>query len=183
MPHAYASIAFTPSVRAEQTRQGSARFYDRVLEEDRNDGARLGPREAAFIEARDGVFQSTVTENGWPYVQFRGGAPGFLRVLDPQTIAYADYTGNRQYITVGNLRTNDRVSILAIDFVHANRLKILGRATISEDPDLIAQLNRDGPVAERVVIIRIAGFDWNCPQHIPRRLTEAEYRAYFEAGS
>lgn len=180
MSNAYARIAFTPSVRAEQARKGSARLYDRALSDDRDDGASLGPRESSFIEARDGIFQSTVTEDGWPYVQFRGGAPGFMHVLDPQTIAYADYTGNQQYISVGNLHGNDRVSIIAIDFVRAKRLKLFGRATLSEDSKLVARLNGDGPIAERAVIIRIAGYDWNCPQHIPRRLTDAEHQALAE---
>ncbi|WP_425100229.1 pyridoxamine 5'-phosphate oxidase family protein [Tropicibacter sp. S64] len=177
MASAYAHIAFTPAVRAEQHRLGSAHLYDRALANDTRTGAWLGPRETAFIEARDGVFQGTVTEDGWPYVQFRGGAPGFLKVLDAQTIAYADYSGNRQYISTGNLRGNDRISILAIDFARARRLKLLGRATISEDPALIARLQGDGPMAERAVVIAVAAFDWNCSRHIPRRLTEAEHRA------
>lgn len=177
MPNAYAKIAFTAAVRAEQRRMGSANLYECTLAEDRQDGAELGPREAAFLAARDGMFQGTVSEDGWPYVQFRGGAPGFLQVLDAKTVAYADYTGNRQYISTGNLRGNDRMSILAIDFVHARRLKLLGRARLSEDSALIARLQGDGPMAERAVVIHVEGFDWNCPRHIPRRLTEAEYRA------
>ncbi|KUF11101.1 pyridoxamine 5'-phosphate oxidase family protein [Pseudoponticoccus marisrubri] len=176
MANAYAALAFTPAVRAEQAAHGSVGIYGRVLGKDRNDGARLGPREAAFLEARDGIFQATVGETGWPYVQFRGGAPGFLKVIDPQTVAYADYRGNRQYISTGNLRGNDRVSILAIDFAARRRLKLLGRARITEDPSVIALLaGPDTPPAERAVVIRVAAHDWNCSQHIPLRRTEAEH--------
>ena len=176
MANAYARIAFTPTVRAEQHQHGSAEIYARVLSPDRTDGAELTEREAAFIQARDGVFQATVSETGWPYVQFRGGTPGFLKVIDPQTIAYADYSGNKQYISTGNLRRNDRISILAVDFARRKRLKLLGNARITEDPSVIAHLNGpDAPVAERAIVIRVAAFDWNCPQHIPVRRTDAEY--------
>ncbi|WP_420409768.1 pyridoxamine 5'-phosphate oxidase family protein [Hoeflea sp.] len=176
MTSAYARIAFTPGVRDEQVRQGSDRIYSRVLSGPEDEGTLLTAREASFLEARDGVFQATVSETGWPYVQFRGGRPGFISVIDNQTIAYADYRGNRQYVSTGNLRRNDRVSILAIDFARRKRLKLLGRAEISEDPDVIAYLNGpDRPEAERAVIVHIAAFDWNCPQHIPVRMTDAEY--------
>ena len=176
MANAYANIAFTPAVRAEQARHGSADIYARVLSDERQDGAHLTEREADFLQARDGIFQATVSESGWPYVQFRGGTPGFLKVIDPQTVAYADYRGNRQYISTGNLQGNDRVSILAIDFAKRRRLKLLGHARITEDPKLIAYLNpTDGPRAERAIVIRVAAFDWNCPQHIPVRRTDAEH--------
>jgi hypothetical protein len=175
MPNAYADIAFTPLVRAEQRRMGSADTYARALSTERDDGAELGPREAAFLSERDGVFQATVSETGWPYVQFRGGAPGFLKVIDQWTIGYADYRGNRQYISVGNLRHDDRVSIVAVDYAHRRRLKLWGHARITEDRDIVDLLNlADGPRAERGIVIRIAAFDWNCPQHIPVRLTDAE---------
>jgi uncharacterized protein len=175
MSSAYARIAFTPTVRAEQARHGSDRIYSRILSGPGSEGTRLTAREATFLEARDGVFQATVSETGWPYVQFRGGRAGFLKVIDSGTVAYADYRGNRQYISVGNLRRDDRVSILAIDFARRKRLKLLGRAEISEDPDVIAFLNGPGrPEAERAVIIHVEAFDWNCPQHIPLRLTDAE---------
>lgn len=176
MARTYADIAFTPTVRAEQARNGSARIYPRVHSDTAPDAADLTKREAAFLQARDGIFQATISESGWPYVQFRGGAPGFLKVIDPQTIAYADYRGNRQYISTGNLRTNNRISILAIDFARRRRLKLLGHAQITEDPRVITDLNpSDGPRAERAIVIRIAAFDWNCPQHIPVRRTDAEH--------
>ena len=175
MPNAYADIAFTPSVREEQRRFGSADAYARVLSPERDDGAELGPREAAFLSARDGFFQATVSETGWPYVQFRGGAPGFLRVIDKRTIGYADYRGNRQYISVGNLRHDDRVSIIAIDYAQRESLKLWGHVRITEDADIVDLLNgADGPRAERGIVIRIVAFDWNCPKHIPIHVTDAE---------
>ncbi|WP_428515379.1 pyridoxamine 5'-phosphate oxidase family protein [Roseovarius sp.] len=175
MPNAYADIAFTPRVREEQRRFGSADAYARVLSPERDDGSELGPREAAFLSARDGLFQATVSETGWPYVQFRGGAPGFLKVIDKRTIGYADYRGNRQNISVGNLRHYDRVSTIAVDYARRERLKLWGHARINQDADVLDLLNgADGPRAERGIVIRIVAFDWNCPKHIPIRLTDAE---------
>ena len=175
MAHAYARIAFTPKVRAEQQRCGSADSYARLLMPDGDDSTALGDREADFLAARDGVFLATVSETGWPYVQFRGGAPGFLTVIDPQTVGFADYRGNRQYISVGNLRHDDRVSIIAVDYARRQRLKLWGHARITEAPEIVALLNdADGPRAERGIVIRIVAFDWNCPRHIPVRLTDAE---------
>lgn len=175
MAHAYARIAFTPSVRAEQQRFRSAKTYARLLTPDGHDGAALGDHEADFLSARDAIFLATVSETGWPYVQFRGGAPGFLKVIDSQTIGFADYRGNRQYISVGNLRHDDRVSIIAVDYVRRQRLKLWGRARITEAPEIVAALNgADGPSAERGIVIRIVAFDWTCPRHIPVRLTDAE---------
>ena len=176
MPLGFAGIAFTPSVRAEQVRLGSAPLHDSALLPERDGGRLLTAREAAFLEARDGMFQATVSETGWPYVQFRGGQPGFLRVIDPQTIGYADYRGNRQYISTGNLRTNPRVAIIAVDYAARKRLKLWGEVQISEDPKIIGRLaTPDAPLAERAMLIRIAAFDWNCPQHIPLRRTDAEH--------
>jgi predicted pyridoxine 5'-phosphate oxidase superfamily flavin-nucleotide-binding protein len=174
MPNAYANIAFTPRVRAEQRRFGSADAYARVLLPERDDGAELGPREASFLSARDGFFQATVSETGWPYVQFRGGAPGFLKIIDQRTIGYADYRGNRQYISVGNLRHDDRVSIIAVDDARRERLKLWGHVRITEDADVVDLFNgADGPRAERGIVIRIVAFDWNCPKNIPVRLIDA----------
>lgn len=178
MPNAYADIAFTPRVREEQRRFGSADAHARMLSPERDDGAELGPREATFLSARDGLFQATVSETGWPYVQFRGGAPGFLKVIDQRTIGYADYRGNRQYVSVGNLRHDDRMSVIAVDYARRERLKLWGHARITEDPDIIDLLNgADGPRAERGIVIRIVAFDWNCPRHIRVRLSDAEQDA------
>jgi len=176
MSSTYAKIAFTPAVRAVQAAHGSAALYARTVSGEGREGTELSPREAGFLEASDGIFVATVGETGWPYVQFRGGKPGFLKVIDEQTIAYADYRGNRQYITTGNLGHDDRVSILAIDFARRKRLKLLGRASIIHDTDVIAYLNGTGaPEAERAIVIHVEAFDWNCPQHIPVRLTDSEY--------
>ncbi|WP_157814991.1 pyridoxamine 5'-phosphate oxidase family protein [Sagittula sp. P11] len=150
MSSAYARIAFTSAVRAEQRRHGSDSLYAQAISDTPVPDARLGARETAFLQTRDGIFQATVSEDGWPYVQFRGGAPGFLKVIDPQTVAYADYTGNRQYISTGNLRGNDRVAITAMDFARAKRLKLLGRAAIGEDPALIAHLQGEGARRRRL---------------------------------
>jgi len=139
----------------------------------------LTPIEAEFIEARDGFYQATVNENGWPYVQFRGGPPGFLKVLDEQTIGYADFRGNIQYLSVGNMAANDRVALILMDYANRRRLKIWARARIvhaDEDPDLLARLEIPTYRArvERAVVLTIEALDWNCPQHITPRFTEGE---------
>jgi predicted pyridoxine 5'-phosphate oxidase superfamily flavin-nucleotide-binding protein len=175
MSNAYAQIAFTRDVREEQRRFGSADAYARVLSPERQGGAILTAREAEFLTARDGFFQATTSETGWPYVQFRGGAPGFLKVIDARTLGYADYCGNRQYISLGNLRHDDRISLIAVDYDRQKRLKLFGHAMITEDPDVIDLLRvDDGPKAARGIVIHVDAFDWNCPLHIPIRLTDAE---------
>jgi predicted pyridoxine 5'-phosphate oxidase superfamily flavin-nucleotide-binding protein len=178
MSRAYSDIAFTPTVRAVQTRLGSRSGYEPLDHtDDRRDA--LGDAEAAFIEARDGFYQATVGETGWPYVQFRGGPAGFLKVLDAKTIGYADFRGNVQYISVGNLNGNDRVSIILMDYANRRRLKILGRVRLvdeRDDPALVARLELPHYRArvERAVVITVEAYDWNCPQHITPRFTEQE---------
>ena len=181
MSRAYADIAFTPAVRALQTRAGSRSAYARLdRHEDRRD--HLGAMEAEFIAARDSFYQATVSETGWPYVQFRGGLAGFLKVLDAKTLGYADFRGNVQYISVGNLAGNDRVAVILMDYAHRTRLKLFGRArlvTKDQEPELMARLvvpDYRGKV-ERGVIITVEGYDWNCPQHITPRYTEEEFDA------
>lgn len=172
MPVAFAKVAFTPSVLAQQERMGSGR-YARLLSDDRQGGDRIGPAERTFIEQIDGFYQATVSETGWPYVQFRGGPRGFLRVLDDQTVAYADLSGNRQYISLGNLTRNQRVALILMDYVHARRLKIWGHVEIADpdDGDLASRVPAPGTGhVERLITIRVAALDWNCPQHIPQRL-------------
>lgn len=176
MPVAFAEIAFTPSVRAAQERHGSAAVYGRLLSEKRSGGDRLTARERDFLEERDGFYQATVSETGWPYVQFRGGAKGFLRALDDRTLAYADLRGNRQYVSVGNLSSDDRVSLIAIDYTTAHRLKVWGRAAFAAPDETEAAGG-----AERRVLIRVEAFDWNCPSHIPRRYTPEEAGGAFAA--
>ena len=129
MARAYANIAFTATVKAEQERQGSRHAYARLEGEAIET---LGPRESNFITARDGFYMASVSETGWPYVQFRGGPPGFLRVLDQKTLAFADLSGNRQYISVGNIQADGRVTLFLMDYANRRRLKIWGHATIDE---------------------------------------------------
>jgi predicted pyridoxine 5'-phosphate oxidase superfamily flavin-nucleotide-binding protein len=178
MSRAYSDLAFTPTVRAMQSRMGSRSAYAGLDQtDDRRDA--LSEWEASFIHARDGFYQATVSETGWPYVQFRGGPAGFLQVLDARTLAYADLRGNRQYISVGNLGGNDRVSLLLMDYANQRRLKILGRVRLvheAEDAALFARLSlpRARAQVERAFVITVEAYDWNCPQHITPRFTEAE---------
>jgi len=186
MARAFAQIAFTPNVQSAQTRMGSRTAY-RSAELGAPEVVALGAYETAFIEARDSFYQGTVGENGWPYVQHRGGPAGFLKVLGPSLIGYADFSGNRQYISVGNLEGDDRVSLFLMDYAGQQRLKIWGRARlIDEDaePELFARLESPSyraPV-ERGVVINVEAFDWNCPKHITPRFTEREVKALFSAG-
>jgi predicted pyridoxine 5'-phosphate oxidase superfamily flavin-nucleotide-binding protein len=182
MASRFAEIAFTPAVKAQQTAHGSRASYAK-FESGPERNHLLGPEESAFIEARDGFYLASVSETGWPYVQFRGGAKGFLNVLDAKTIAYADFRGNRQYISVGNLTADNRISLILMDYPNRRRLKILGRVRIVEaadDPVLVASLHVPGYKAhpERAVLIDVEGFDWNCAQHIPQRLTLEELEAH-----
>lgn len=182
MTTAFAEIAFTPTVKAVQARHGSRTAYARLESKTAPRRDRLGAKERQFLAARDGFFQATVNADGWPYVQFRGGRPGFLKVLDDRTIAYADFGGNKQYLSTGNLQENDRITLILMDFAGRRRIKLWGRAQLvdaSDDPLLIETLaDPDYPAAiERAVVITIAAFDWNCPQHITPRFSEAELEA------
>nr|WSZ97468.1 pyridoxamine 5'-phosphate oxidase family protein [Streptomyces sp. NBC_00857] len=174
----YAHLAYTESVRQVQSEQGSAAAAGRRLME--GDAPELlTADEAAFIEARDGFYLASVSETGWPYVQFKGGAPGFLHVLDERTIGYADVRGNRQYISTGNVRTDGRMALFFMDYPQQRRLKIFARASVQplhDDPALTERLSAvhtPGQV-ERLILLRIEGFNWNCPQHITPRYAEAE---------
>ena len=176
MARAFAEIAFTPAVRDVQKKRGSAQAYDKFLADEAPADNTLGDAESAFITARDGFYQATVSETGWPYVQFRGGPRGFIKVLDEQTIAYADFRGNRQYVSTGNLGGDERISLILIDYPNRRRLKIYGRVELvnaDDDPELIAKLHNEGYKAkvERAVVITIEALNWNCPSHIPQRLT------------
>jgi predicted pyridoxine 5'-phosphate oxidase superfamily flavin-nucleotide-binding protein len=176
MPHAFAEIAFTPSVKAAQQRDGSRAGYARNFERDAEiSNDRLGDAEAEFIAAQRSFYMATVSETGWPYLQHRGGPRGFLKVLDDKTLAFADYAGNRQLISVGNLAVNDRVALILMDYAHRTRLKLLGRLAVKDlVPDdalartLIDPAYRARP--QRAMVITVEGFDWNCPQHIPMRI-------------
>ncbi len=187
MSRAFAEIAFTPSVRSVQEQHGSAAGYAKLLSPDADGGDALTEREIAFIVERNGFYQATVSEAGWPYVQFRGGPRGFLKVLDEKTIAYADFRGNRQYLSVGNLSKNEKISLILMDYPNQRRLKIWGRATLidrGENPELTKQLHNENYSArpERAVFISIEAFDWNCPQHIPQRYTLEEFQQFLANG-
>jgi predicted pyridoxine 5'-phosphate oxidase superfamily flavin-nucleotide-binding protein len=175
MGNRFAEIAFTPAVQAEQTAHGSRRAYAAQAELPARD-ERLGDDEAAFIGARDSFYLASVSETGWPYIQHRGGPPGFLRVLDDRTLGFADFTGNRQYISVGNVGGDDRVCLFLMDYPERTRLKILGHARLTDDPAIVERLVvPDYPAkVERGWLIDIAGFDWNCHKHITPRFSEAD---------
>lgn len=180
MARAFADISFTDSVKAAQSLYGS-RESNRSFELADDPRNTLGEAEAEFIAARDSFYQATVGENGWPYVQHRGGPIGFVKVLDERTLGYADYRGNRQYISVGNINSDDRVSLIFMDYVNRRRIKIWGRARIvheSENMELVARLEDSHYRAriERAVIIHVEAYEWNCPQHITPRYTEDEVR-------
>jgi len=173
----YGEIAFTDTVKALQEELGSREAYAKRAQRDIGND-RLGPREAAFLAERDSFYMASVSETGWPYVQHRGGPRGFLRVLDDKTIGFADFSGNRQYISVGNLQRDDRVALILMDYPNRTRLKLYGHArTIgAEDGETLARLIVDGYKAriERGLLIEVAAFDWNCPQHITPRFTRDE---------
>jgi predicted pyridoxine 5'-phosphate oxidase superfamily flavin-nucleotide-binding protein len=180
MGNRFAEIAFTPAVQAVQTIMGSRRHYAHTPG-DVTYNQELGPEEIEFVQARDSFYISSVSETGWPYVQHRGGPPGFLKVLDRNTIGFADYRGNRQYVSVGNVSKDDRVALILVDYPHRARLKVLGHARIvsADEPELLARLNVPNYRAhvERGFCITVAAFDWNCPQHITPRFTQAEVEA------
>jgi uncharacterized protein len=177
----YGLTAFTDDVRAAQLTHGSQSFYDRKLvrAEAVPGPDALTDNEKQYLKERDGFFLATVSATGWPYVQFRGGPPGFIRVIDDHTIGWADFRGNLQYISTGNLTGDNRVAIIALDFAQKRRLKIYGRARIvavDDDPALIADLAEPDydAVVERAVVVDVEAFDWNCHQHITPRFTAAE---------
>src|SRR5213083_1931235 len=141
--------------------------------------------EIAFVQARDSFYMATVSESGWPYIQHRGGRAGFLRVLNPQTLAFPDYRGNRQMLSTGNLAANNRVSLFLMDYPQRTRLKILGHARIEDarqHPELVAQFSTPAVqrIIERVFLIDVVSFDWNCPKYITPRYTVAEIEALVE---
>ncbi|MFJ6012004.1 pyridoxamine 5'-phosphate oxidase family protein [Streptomyces sp. NPDC092952] len=175
----YAHLAYTPTVREVQHEMGSGIAAGRRLREPGDRPEPLTGAEASFIRSLDGFLLATVGETGWPYVQFRGGPPGFVHVLDEARIAYADVGGNRQFITTGNLRSDDRVALFFLDHARQTRLKMFGHARIvpaADQPELFARLEspRTEGRVERLVVIEIEGYDWNCPRHITPRFSERE---------
>lgn len=175
MAYGFLEIAATADVRAVQAEMGSARSWgdaDRAFD-------RFSPGEAAFVSARDSFFMASVSQSGWPYVQHRGGPPGFVKIIDDRTLALADYRGNRQYISVGNFRGDDRAALIFVDYAARRRLKMFVRVeavALDADPELAARVADAGykAKAERILRLRLAAFDWNCPQHFLPRFTESE---------
>ena len=177
MIHRFREIATTPSVKAAQAANGVAEYWEHLTSTRTRD--RFTEAELAFIAERDSFYIATSSENGWPYIQHRGGPKGFLRVLDDKTLAFADYRGNRQYITTGNLAANDRVCLFLMDYPRRGRLKVYARAEVKEvrdDASLVDRFAIPGYKAkvERVMILHLEAFDWNCSQHITPRFTEEE---------
>ncbi|KUO56372.1 MAG: hypothetical protein APF80_13545 [Alphaproteobacteria bacterium BRH_c36] len=181
MGHRFTEITFTDPVKAVQERMGSRAGYARREGGNVVSNDQLGPSEAAFIAARDSFYIATVSERGWPYVQHRGGPKGFVRALDENTIGFADFSGNRQYISVGNLAADNRVSLFFMDYPNRTRLKLLGRVGLAGagDGELLSRLEIPGYRArvERGMVITVEAFDWNCPQHITPRFTAEEVEA------
>ena len=179
MSRRFAELAFTPLVKKQQEQHGSRRQYAR-MEEIGEAGDRLTDFEREFIAGRDGFYMASTGETGWPYIQYRGGEKGFLRVLDDQTLGFADLRGNKQYISTGNLEHDDRVALFFMDYAHQMRLKILGRVAVHEnDAEAAALLEKlrvpgEKTPAERAMVIHVEAFDWNCPQHITPRYTVEE---------
>jgi uncharacterized protein len=176
MAERFMQIVLTPAVqRAQDTYFGRHQTVDAAL-----DFNPLTPEEANFIAARDSFYMATVNSDGWPYLQHRGGPAGFLKLLDPQTLGFADFKGNRQLVSTGNLAASDRVSLFLMDYPHRQRLKILGHARVldaRDERDLAVQLTPTSDLrgkVERLFLIKVVSFDWNCPQYITPRYTEAE---------
>ncbi len=176
MTDRFLELLFTDAVKARQIEHGSRDRYARIVA--RGDGTddMLGEAEAEFIAASDSFYMASVGADGWPYVQHRGGPPGFLKILDPSSIGFADFRGNLQYISVGNFDGDDRVSLFLMDYPRRRRLKILGRARAEVEPAIAARLTDAGYGApgERAIVVRIEALSWNCPRHLTPRFTEAE---------
>lgn len=181
MGHKFAELAFTASVREQQEALGSRASYA-AMEDGENYDHIFSEREMAFIQARDSFYMATVSETGWPYVQHRGGPIGFVRVLDERTLGFADFRGNRQYVSLGNLRRDDRVALFFMDYPNRVRLKILGCVRLLElNSERLAEVEVPNYRArvERGFIIQVKAFDWNCSQHITPRYTEPEIEQLF----
>lgn len=176
MTQPVSDIAFTPAVKAAQEHRGSRAGYAR-MEEKRGWSNEVTPDLAAFLAERDSFYLASASTEGRPYIQHRGGPKGFLKVLDERRLAFADYSGNRQYITAGNLSENDQVSIFLMDYANRQRIKLWGRARVVEDdPALLERLSDPDYKAklERAIVFEIEAWDVNCPQHIARRYSEEQ---------
>lgn len=178
MGHQFSKIIFTDAVKRLQERYGSRTQYERMAESGPRMGE-LGADELRYISERDSFYIASMGENGWPYLQHRGGPKGFLKALNATRLAFADFSGNKQYVSTGNITDNDKVTLFLMDYPRQVRLKILGHAEIVEldaDPELVKSVALPGYKAktERIIRIRIVGFDWNCQQHITPRFTQED---------
>ncbi|MEM8505048.1 MAG: pyridoxamine 5'-phosphate oxidase family protein [Cyanobacteria bacterium P01_D01_bin.1] len=187
MTRKFGEIAFTPEVKAAQAARGSRQTYERYISQGEA-GDHVTSQIADFVAQLDGFYLGTVSSNGYPYIQFRGGPPGFLQVLDDRTLGFADFAGNVQYITVGNLSTQtpaqNKAYLFLMDYRHRRRIKVWGRARyVEDDAELIERLSMPGYAAkvERAILFEIDAFSENCPQHIPVRYSEAEVHETIEA--
>ncbi|QDL94351.1 pyridoxamine 5-phosphate oxidase (plasmid) [Paroceanicella profunda] len=177
MPYGFLDIAATPAVRAVQAEMGVARQWETAGKDRASD--RFTAAEEAFIAQRDSFYIGSVSETGWPYVQHRGGPAGFLKLVDDRTLGFADYRGNRQYISTGNVTANSRACLILVDYPRRARLKIYAHVEVlapGAEPEFAARLADAayGAKTERLFRLRLAAFDWNCPQHITPRFTEQE---------
>lgn len=184
MTHKFAEIMFTDSVKTVQEHYRTRSQNERLAQHGGPNDV-LGAQEINFIHARDCFYMATVNEDGWPYLQFRGGSAGFIKVIDNRTLGYADFRGNTQYISMGNLTKNDRVALFFMDYPRRTRLKLLGHArfeNVADNPELAARLEMPSYRArvERAVIITVEAFDWNCPQHITPRFSQKEFEPVIE---
>lgn len=182
MGHRYAKLMFSPAAKALQTQGRSRDTYAR-MEQGEDYNYLLSDKEAQFIRQRDSLYMASVSESGWPYVQHRGGPPGFIKVLDAATLGFADYRGNRQYISAGNVQSNNRVSLFLMDYPNRRRLKVAGRLEFIDPDEARLQALLDPNYRARIergVLIHIAAFDWNCPQHITPRYTDADIERIVE---
>jgi predicted pyridoxine 5'-phosphate oxidase superfamily flavin-nucleotide-binding protein len=180
MSRRFSELAFTSRVKAHQQQHNSRAQYERLEKSQSPSSNLLGPDEQQFISLRDSFYMASVSETGWPYVQHRGGPKGFVHVIDPTLIGFADLRGNKQYISLGNLEHDARVALFFMDYPNQTRLKILGRVEIHENdaaaPTLFESLRTSEPraIIERAILIHVEAFDWNCPQHITPRYTLEE---------
>ncbi len=180
MAYGFLETLSTPGVRAAQAANGSLKMWEDFSGDRAFDG--ITAAEAAFVRARDSFYLATVSESGWPYIQHRGGPVGFLKVLDKKTLGFADFRGNRQYISLGNVASDDRAALFLMDYPNRKRLKILAHMSVQDlaaEPKLAERLSSPGYKGrpERAFILKLETFDWNCPQHITPRFTAAEVAA------
>jgi predicted pyridoxine 5'-phosphate oxidase superfamily flavin-nucleotide-binding protein len=186
MGRRFQELAFTPLVKEHQLEHGSRRQYERMEKSSPLGEDTLGPAEQDFLQRRDSFYMASVSQTGWPYLQHRGGPKGFVRVINPSLIGFADLRGNKQYVSLGNFEHDPRVALFFMDYPYQTRLKILGRVEVHEDdPEAAGLIESFRPankadVIERVILIHVEGFDWNCPQHITPRYTQEELAATLE---